>query len=658
MTSALLRFASAARSWLRTLLDLRLVGLLALLALGLVALAARPLSYPIAVGRADGRGSDLPFVYGWNTPEVLGGVPVRWSDVDSHIVATGLPPGTHVVELQFLPATANPHRDIGVVGLADGAQPLVAMPLPNRRTSLHLLLPPASALDLRVSAPVWQPPGDPRTLGVLVAGCVLRAIPVAPTIGSSLGLISPITFWPLLGMLLIWPPLRRWVPIAVGFALGLGITLLALLAYWADPLRFVLGARPALVALSMALVLALLLRSVLGRYASGLAVPPSAPLLNSLALIFFGLFALRYGGRIYPASMPGDLGFHVNRQNDVLRGTVLLLSKHRGIDFPYPPALYVLQLPLRLLPLTPEALVEISDALWGALGVFPLAILALRAFRRERAALFAALVYALLAPAIMSLWWSFLPHIFAQELAVLIISGLVVGWPALAERRSIALLAAALAFLWSAHYGYYLNVSLLLVLAGGIALGSPGRERPRLAGIVLAFGLAQVIVLALFYSAFVPLFATQAQKLVVGGMGAVQGGRVALPRSELWRILVRDGLRAHYATVALPVGLLGCYGLLSHRAPRILRWLVAATLALALAQAAMPFVTLSTVTTRWLSFLTWLVAIGSAFCLDALWRRGRAARLLALALVGWIAWTTLWMWIQALAYRIRPPEPF
>ena len=82
------------------------------------------------------------------------------------------------------------------------------------------------------------------------------------------------------------------------------------------------------------------------------------------------------------------------------------------------------------------------------------------------------------------------------------------------------------------------------------------------------------------------------------------------------------------------------------------------TLVVVVVQGAVPFVTSSTISTRWLSFAAWIVAIGLGLLLHALWSRGRVGQVLALAVVAWLGWTTLWMWVQALAYRVRPPEPF
>jgi len=41
-----------------------------------------------------------------------------------------------------------------------------------------------------------------------------------------------------------------------------------------------------------------------------------------------------------------------------------------------------------------------------------------------------------------------------------------------------------------------------------------------------------------------------------------------------------------------------------------------------------------------------------------LWRYGRAGRWLVILMGGYILWITASIWLQALAWRVRPPEPF
>jgi len=92
------------------------------------------------------------------------------------------------------------------------------------------------------------------------------------------------------------------------------------------------------------------------------------------------------------------------------------------------------------------------------------------------------------------------------------------------------------------------------------------------------------------------------------------------------------------------------------------RWslvvLMLGTLVIALLFGALPFITGSTLSTRWLMFSAWVIAVGAAVTADLLWRSGRAGRWLLFAMGGYMLWITASQWLGALAWRIRPPEPF
>ena len=635
--------------------------------LGLLVVAQRPLNYDVAIGQEDGWGADLPFAYDWNTDESIEAVRYRWTGEDSRIVLSGLPGHTFSAELAFLPANANPRIADGLVAVSASSQTTVAVPLSLGQRTVHMLVGRDAVvdgkLDLAILAPTWTPANDPRTLGVPVDHFSLASLTAAHE-GSWHVPTSWSFFWPLLLLVVVWLPLRRWgATLSQASLLGLILVSLLLAAYVVDRPRFVLAARPVVVGLAWASLWALGLRWVLGSLTKKLAIPASSALLDLLVLLFFASFALRYTGRLYPLSMPGDLGFHINREHDVLRGTIMLVSRHRGIDFPYPPALYLLLLPFRLLPIGADQLVEFTDALFGPLGIFPIAYLALAATGEERTGRFAGITYALLAPAMMSLWWSFQPHIFSQELAIWLFAGIVWGWTELTTRRGVLFATVGLALLFASHFGFYINISVLLCLIFALMLLGRRRawvreRRASFVGLFTAFVFAQVLVLTLFYSSYAGLILDKLLAFEAGGMGAVQGGRQAATQAELWRTLWQAGFQVHYATIGVPLALLGGYRLWALRSRSVVPLLFGVTLAVAVVQAAIPFLTSSTITTRWLSFAAWIIAIGISLILSTFWQRGRTGRLLSIAIIAWIGWMTISMWVQALGYRIRPPEPF
>ena len=645
------------RAWLATLAERQFVALMAALALGIVLLGVLPVHQLVDIGWEEGWRSDLPFAQGWNTPERSqdGTLSFRWTADDLRLRLPGLGARPAAVILDYFAASANPAVSSGTLAVW-GSGLALAQPI-DRQRRLHVLLPPATtgAGELRLHAPTWTPAGDPRALGVPVAGFRLETLPG--------GLVLPPLqlFWPLLLLPIAWSTGRRWClgrGVAAVAAALLVVLLLAALA--ADRMRYALMGAPLLLGAAWGLLLAAAVLWAIRRWAPLLGVRPSPLLAGSVALAVFWLMLLRYGGRLYPDSMLGDLGFHVNRLSEVISGRVYIVSRHRGIDFPYPSGVYVLLAPLWLLPLSPYTLVEWADAVFGALGVLPIAYLALRTLRSERITLLAVAVYAVLAPPMMALWWSFLAHIFTQEAIGLLIAVVVGGWALLRQRRGVALATVTLALIFFGHFGLFLNVSLLLAallpLLWWRYRNTP--QRASVAGLFAAFVLAEVLALALFYSAYSELIVVKLGEFLNGGMGAVQGGRAASSRVELLRDLFVDGFGRHYAYVGVPLAVLGGYWLWRERRGEPLTYFFWGTLAIAALQATIPFVTASTITTRWLSFIAWAIATGAAVVFDRLWRRGLVGRSVSLITIAGIGAATLWIWIGAMWYRIRPIEPF
>jgi hypothetical protein len=139
--------------------------LMVFMAAALFLSAQRPLDYSVAIGREDGRGSDLPFVYGWNTAEQAGGRAFRWTAEDSRVQLGGLPGGPLLVTLQVLGADAHPAVATGQFVLGTPDRRFATLPMSHH--VLHVILPPLSGggLDLQLHAPTWEPPNGSRYAG-------------------------------------------------------------------------------------------------------------------------------------------------------------------------------------------------------------------------------------------------------------------------------------------------------------------------------------------------------------------------------------------------------------------------------------------------------------------------------------------------------------
>jgi hypothetical protein len=99
------------------------------------------------------------------------------------------------------------------------------------------------------------------------------------------------------------------------------------------------------------------------------------------------------------------------------------------------------------------------------------------------------------------------------------------------------------------------------------------------------------------------------------------------------------------------------YGRIDRSAPalQVLLWM---TLVVSVGQAILPLITLSSITTRWLMFSAWAIAVAGALGLAQLWRRGRGARLITVVMALYVSWLTIAMFVEALALRKAPIEPF
>jgi hypothetical protein len=75
-------------------------------------------------------------------------------------------------------------------------------------------------------------------------------------------------------------------------------------------------------------------------------------------------------------------------------------------------------------------------------------------------------------------------------------------------------------------------------------------------------------------------------------------------------------------------------------------------------QGILPFITLNSITTRWLMFSAWAIAAAGAWGFWLLWQRGHVGRVAVVAMLGYAAWIALGVWLDAMLLRQPPIEPF
>ncbi len=673
----------------RALTSWRFLALLALFVLLLGLVGQQPFAYVIDVGHEEGYLSDLPMLSGFNTAESDIHGSFRWTRDAATITLPGLGQRPVVVELTFFPINAAVvEAGPDVIDIWSHDQHLAQLPVRAHGGKYTLGVPAYrladGTLQLTIRTDTFSPPGDPRQLGTPLG--LLRVTSAKPRV-----LVLPdwgaLLAWTL-AVVLAWATLMRLLGRdQQGWATGFlaGALLLIMLAATLDAPRWAFGAKPALIATTLGYLLAVLLRPLLGWLAARFALPYDARTLGWLTLIVVVAFGLRYGGRLYPRSMHGDIGFHTNRLHDTALGTVYLLSRNRGVDFPYPSGPYIMVAPFLLTGIATPDLIQVSATLVDSLGavlVYALVVLA----RRDRAmsgsrslaqqtvhhiALLAAALYVFTAAGFMTNWWSFSTHIYAQFAALLVITAMVyVGvrttdaarQPIRAHMQAALVLVVLLSGVFLGHFGFFINVVLLggglTALVWGMAWRGSGWAQSIRWPLTLAYIGAGLIAGIFFYSAYLPLFLTQAQAVAGGGLTGL-AERAPVTRSYLWRILWQGGVFTHFGFFALllaPLGLpvLWRWG----TSARILVSMVVGSFLVSMFFAVLPFITLSTQSTRWLMFSAWAIAIGAAVTIHVLWRYGRAGRIVVLSMAGFMFWNTAMIWLQPLIWRIRPPEPF
>lgn len=642
-----------------------------------VLLSQLPFSCSFTMGKSRGPSSDLPFVHNFHRGESSEGGDERWrwSSLGSLVDLPGIGRRGVVVDMQVISHRAQWEAlaEEGAAlpdGVSDTSLTLRARDGPAFTFPLHLegaryqvYLPPqalaSGSLSLAVETPPWQNPHDRReTLGVAI-GDTFR---VESTRGS--GFVLPdgaLLVALLLVLVLLWWSLRLlsfspngafWLllPLAVGVPLSMLISAprLAAGAQWMVHVG-VLGVVAAGVC---AWGVVPLLRRLD-------AMPPAA-LLRWLLLLLALTFVVKYGWRLYPESMPGDLQLHVNRATHTMQGRVYIEAQHRGLPFPFPNGPYLLLMPFFAAGLDLRMLLQLSLGVYEAVGVGAIYLLAARATESTRLGLFAAAVYALTSGGYMNTWFMFQTQVAAQSFAVVLLALLVVAWPRYHPWRTWGVLVVLFILIFLGHIGLFINTSLVGVLIVPL-LWWRARSSQERRGVLWLLGAgvaAAAFVFAFYYSAFLGLITEQVVGVATRGMNEVTG-RTPIPRETTLRVIWEGGLITHFGFFPVLLALPGSLILSGRRLRRsILPPLLWLTFLVSVSQAVLPLITLNSITTRWLMFSAWAVAVASAVGFARLWRRGRGGRVVVLAMAAYVVWLTLELNIEALVLRQPPIEPF
>lgn len=657
---------------LRSLLDWRPLLLAALTLLGLLAVFQLPLAYDFQIGIDRGEGTDRPFLSGFRDPELVTWEDSwRWTLPEAAVTVPGV--GGRPLLVSFEVVSHRQHWEPGapqpVLSVELGAGPPVRIPLRFEVSRYELYVPAAAVRDgtlrLRLSTEGWVNPSDPRgELGVALG----RRFRIASAPGGGLA-------WPGGGALAAYPAAMALLFLAVravGFgrdraALLLLAPLLALLALAAlAPPRVAASGgwavQAAALALAAAGACALAVPPLLRRY----DLDPGPALLPWLLLLTALSFALKYGGQLHPVSMPGDLQLHINRFSFTMWGQVYIPAQHRGLPFPFPSGWYILVAPLLLTGAPLPVIFEVTAGLAEAASVLLFYALVARVSGSRLGGLLAALIHTVSPIPMMNVWWSFQTQVGTQLLTLILLTVMILGWPSYGATRgaralTLGWVAALLVAVSLGHIGAFINTGLVglaaipwLWLRARTPEERAGARRLLWAGLVAA-----AFVVAFYYSAFGAMIAEQLGGVAQGGLLGVTE-REPLPREVWLRALWAEGLLGLNGFFLVPFGLAGAL-LISWSAryrAGIVGPLIWLTFAVGLSQAVLPLITLSTITTRWLTFAGWALTVGGAVAALRLSRRGRAGRAVTWLALAYVAWVTLEVWVTAMALNKPPLEPF
>ncbi len=661
------RVAGVARGVGQFLLDWRPLLLMVLACLGLLLVFQLPISYRFQIGLDRGSGTDRPFLSGFRDAELITWEESwRWTQPEAALQVPGV--GDRPLLLAFTVLSHRQHWQPGApptrLTITPGASLPISLSLRFEPARYMLYLPATAVRDgtlqLGLSTAGWQNPSDPRgALGVAIG----RQLSLDSVPGTGL-------VWPGSTLLLAYPAALGllWLALGVlGFerrqALQLLLGLLALLVLLAlvTPPRVAFSSRWALEAALLALVTSgvsvLLLPPLLRR----LGVMPDRATLAWLLLLVSLTFTLKYGGQLHPVAMPGDLQLHINRFSFTTWGQVYIPAQHRGLPFPFPNGWYILLAPLLLTGLPLGMLFEVTAALAEAASVVLFYLLLTRLTGSVRGGLLGGLIYALSPIPMMNVWWSFQTQLGTQLLTLGLLCLIILGWPN--YRRSLAWgwLVVLLILVSLGHIGAFINMGLvgLLAIPWLWLRARNAEERAGVRQLLLAGLLAAAFVVGFYYSGFAVMISAQVSGVAQEGMLAVTE-REPLVREVWLRALWLEGFLGLNGYFLLPLGIAGA--VLISLTPRYrttplvpLLWL---TFAVGLSQAILPLITLSTITTRWLTFAGWGLTLGTAIIALRYVRRGWAGRTVVGLVLAYVAWVSLEVWIRAMVLNQPPLEPF
>lgn len=649
-------------------------GLLAFLCIFFITLFAQlPFSYSFLAGKDQGDQSDAPFFQNFHAAESkdFWSERWRWSRSTFTLDVPGIGQRGIILSMNIVSHRAQwqqQHQPDAPVAPAilsldpPNAQALV-IPLRLHGARYHLYLPPDrlpnGRLVLHGSTESWHNPADRRDdLGVAIGNRVsLVSVKTDRLIRPDVLLAGA---WAI-SLMLLWSALR-----VIGFSrttstmLTLPLALLIPALTLVEAPRLGAGALWAVQVSVMSLATAALCIWLIPPLLRRLHVLPPASLLHWLVLLVVVSFVMKYGGRLYPEAMPGDLQLHVNRALKTLQGNIYIEAQHRGLPFPFPNGPYLLLFPWMLARIDLRLLLQLALGIYEAATIVLLYTILVTTTRSMRMGVIAAAIYAVTAGGFMNTWFCFHTQVAAQFFSLLLLTLLIAAWPNLARWHVWAFLTMLFIQVFLGHIGLFINTSLVGVLIIPMLWWrTPQLHMRRSTLWLLGAGVASVAFVFLFYySAFLSLIIEQTVGIATQGMNEVTG-RDPIPRETTLQVIWEGGFITHFGFFPVALAIPGTILLSSGRLrSSILPPLIWLTFLVSASQAILPLITLNSITTRWLMFSSWAIAVTSSVVILKFWRHGLAGRITTLIMGSFVCWTMLEVYLAALALRQPPIEPF
>ena len=391
---------------------------------------------------------------------------------------------------------------------------------------------------------------------------------------------------------------------------------------------------------------------------------------RGIVLLIVLAFALRLGGMLHPHTIFSDIGLNSNNIEAFTVGNVYftegLPSEAGGGQAPYPPGQVIVLAPGQfLVPANDEGrklLVKIGNALLDSLVVGLLWLVLRRAGAGQRAALFGAALYLAPTPLLNSFSIGEFANIFGQGLTMPLLALLAIGGPGDVQtlRRGVSagggeqragehigsplrhgrwmFAVALLGMALLGHLGVAISLAAMLASLAVLSLLVP-RARGAFVPLIVVGIIAVAFVALFYYSAF-------AQLLFERFAGTAEGMTSAPQALSLAEKMARQGRLLVISPLLLGLGTTGA--LLARRTLQGMwlqlllgAWWLGTLLSFGLLLFANQAV-------RWQHFLYPALCLGGGLALAALWRRGRAGRLVVITTLLFIVGQSVAWWFERL----------